>query len=33
MAFTEIQEKALKAKLNGKYVRTREHDGMTLSYI
>ena len=31
MPFTEIQEKALKAKLSGKYVKTREQDGMSPS--
>ena len=33
MSFTEVQEKALKAKLSGKVVRTRDQDGMTLSYV
>ena len=33
MAFSEVQEKALKAKLSGKVVRTREQDGMSLSYV
>ena len=33
MAFSEDQQKILKAKLNGKYVKTREQDGKTLSYI
>ncbi len=33
MPFTEIQEKALKAKLNGKCVKMREQDGMNLSYV
>jgi hypothetical protein len=33
MAFTEVQEKALKAKLSGKVVRTRDQDGMSLSYV
>ncbi len=33
MAFSGDQQKILKAKLNGKYVKTREQDGKTLSYI
>jgi DNA recombination protein Rad52 len=33
MGFTENQNKALSAKLSGKHVRTREKDGVTLSYI
>ncbi len=33
MPFSENQEKALKAKLSGKFVRTREQDGMSLSYV
>jgi DNA recombination protein Rad52 len=33
MGFTEDQNKALSAKLSGKYVRSREKDGVTLSYI
>ncbi len=33
MPFTEIQEKALKAKLSGKCVKTRDQDGMSLSYV
>ena len=33
MPFTEVQEKALKAKLNGKCVKTRDLDGMSLSYV
>jgi len=31
--FTEPQVKALTSKLSAKYVRTRQHSGMTLSYI
>jgi len=31
--FTEPQVKALSSKLSAKYVRTRQHSGMTLSYI
>ena len=33
MSFTEVQEKALKAKLSGKVVKTRDPDGMSLSYV
>ena len=33
MAFSEDQQKILKAKLNGKYVKTREQDGKVLSYV
>ena len=33
MPFTEVQEKSLKAKLSGKCVRTREQNGMNLSYV
>jgi hypothetical protein len=33
MPFTEVQEKALKAKLSGKVVRRRDQDGMSLSYV
>ena len=33
MAFDETQTKALAAKLSGKYVRTRRHNGAELSYI
>ena len=33
MPFTELQVKALKAKLSGKVVRTRDQDGMSLSYV
>ena len=33
MSFSEAQDKALKAKLNGKYVKTREQDGKVLSYV
>jgi DNA recombination protein Rad52 len=31
--FTEPQVKALSSKLSAKYVRTRQHSGLTLSYI
>ena len=33
MSFSDTQIKYLSAKLSDKYVRTRSHDGMTLSYI
>ncbi len=33
MPFSEIQEKALKAKLSGKVIRTREQDGMSIYYV
>ncbi len=33
MPFTEAQIKALSAKLSAKHVKTREHAGLTLSYI
>ena len=33
MPFTETQATALAGKLSAKHVRTREEDGMTLSYI
>ena len=31
--FTEPQVQALSSKLSAKHVRTRQHSGMTLSYI
>ncbi len=31
--FSEPQVKALSSKLSAKYVRTRQHSGLTLSYI
>jgi len=31
--FSEPREKALSSKLSAKYVRTRQHSGLTLSYI
>ncbi len=31
--FTEPQVKALTSKLSAKHVRTRQHSGLTLSYI
>ncbi len=33
MPFTKAQIKALSAKLSAKHVKTREHEGLTLSYI
>ena len=33
MSFTDTQIKALSAKLNGKHVRARRHDGIELSYL
>ena len=33
MAFSEVQDKALRAKLSPKHIRTRELNGRTLSYV
>ncbi len=33
MPFTDSQTKALAAKLSAKHVKTRQHEGVTLSYI
>ena len=33
MSFSEVQGKALRAKLSPKHIRTRELDGRTLSYV
>ena len=33
MPFTDTQTKALAAKLSAKHVKTRQHGGVTLSYI
>ncbi len=33
MAFSEVQDKALRAKLSPRHIRTREFNGRTLSYV
>ncbi len=33
MSFSEVQDKALRAKLSPKHIKTREFNGRTLSYV